>query len=189
MMRQAVWAEVDLGAIKDNVRHIRSTLRTGVQFCAVVKADAYGHGAVPVAKAVLEAGADRLAVAMLQEAVEFHQLGMVVVDEQHRFGVEQRDQLRAKARGGSTPHLLVMTATPIPRTVALTVYGDLEVSTLRELPRGRQPIATSVIFSRQKPLWLQRAWHRRHRQDARHRRRFHAKGHGGGRPVQQPELE
>jgi ATP-dependent DNA helicase RecG len=98
--------------------------------------------------------------ALLQEAVEFHQLGMVVVDEQHRFGVEQRDQLRAKARGGITPHLLVMTATPIPRTVALTVYGDLEVSTLRELPRGRQPIATSVIFSRQKPTWLQRAWQR-----------------------------
>lgn len=98
--------------------------------------------------------------ALLQEAVEFHQLGMVVVDEQHRFGVEQRDQLRAKARGGITPHLLVMTATPIPRTVALTVYGDLEVSTLRELPRGRQPIATSVIFARQKPAWLQRAWQR-----------------------------
>ena len=85
--------------------------------------------------------------ALMQEAVEFHQLGMVVVDEQHRFGVEQRDQLRAKATGGITPHLLVMTATPIPRTVALTVYGDLETSTLRELPRGRQPIATNVIFA------------------------------------------
>ena len=69
--------------------------------------------------------------ALLQDAVEFHQLGMVVVDEQHRFGVEQRDQLRAKAPAGITPHLLVMTATPIPRTVALTVYGDLETSTLR----------------------------------------------------------
>ena len=71
---------------------------------------------------------------------------MVVVDEQHRFGVEQRDRLRAKAPDGLTPHLLVMTATPIPRTVALTVYGDLETSTLRELPRGRQPIATNTIF-------------------------------------------
>ena len=85
---------------------------------------------------------------------------MVVVDEQHRFGVEQRDQLRAKAPAGITPHLLVMTATPIPRTVALTVYGDLETSTLRELPRGRQPITTTAIFVNDKPAWLDRAWSR-----------------------------
>ncbi|SON62564.1 ATP-dependent DNA helicase RecG [Mycobacterium simulans] len=98
--------------------------------------------------------------ALLQEAVDFHNLGMVVVDEQHRFGVEQRDQLRAKAPAGITPHLLVMTATPIPRTVALTVYGDLETSTLRELPLGRQPIATNVIFVKDKPAWLDRAWQR-----------------------------
>jgi ATP-dependent DNA helicase RecG len=98
--------------------------------------------------------------ALLQDAVDFHNLGMVVVDEQHRFGVEQRDQLRAKARAGITPHLLVMTATPIPRTVALTVYGDLETSTLRELPRGRQPITSNVIFIRDKPAWLGRAWQR-----------------------------
>ena len=98
--------------------------------------------------------------ALLQDAVEFHKLGMVVVDEQHRFGVEQRDQLRAKAPVGITPHLLVMTATPIPRTVALTVYGDLETSTLRELPRGRQPIATTAIFVNDKPAWLDRAWRR-----------------------------
>lgn len=98
--------------------------------------------------------------ALLQDAVQFHKLGMVVIDEQHRFGVEQRDQLRAKAPAGITPHLLVMTATPIPRTVALTVYGDLETSTLRELPRGRQPIATSVIFVDDKPAWLDRAWQR-----------------------------
>jgi ATP-dependent DNA helicase RecG len=98
--------------------------------------------------------------ALLQDAVEFHKLGMVVVDEQHRFGVEQRDQLRAKAPAGITPHLLVMTATPIPRTVALTVYGDLETSTLRELPRGRQPITTNVIFVKDKPAWLDRAWQR-----------------------------
>ncbi|OBI88257.1 ATP-dependent DNA helicase RecG [Mycobacterium sp. 1245805.9] len=98
--------------------------------------------------------------ALLQDAVNFHNLGMVVVDEQHRFGVEQRDQLRAKAPAGITPHLLVMTATPIPRTVALTVYGDLETSTLRELPRGRQPINTNVIFIGDKPAWLERAWHR-----------------------------
>jgi ATP-dependent DNA helicase RecG len=98
--------------------------------------------------------------AILQDAVDFHQLGMVVVDEQHRFGVAQRDRLRAKATGGITAHLLVMTATPIPRTVALTVYGDLETSTLRELPRGRQPISTNTIFATVKPQWLQRAWQR-----------------------------
>ncbi len=98
--------------------------------------------------------------ALLQDAVEFSNLGMVVVDEQHRFGVEQRDRLRAKAPAGLTPHLLVMTATPIPRTVALTVYGDLETSTLRELPRGRQPITTNTIFTKDKPQWLTRAWQR-----------------------------
>mgnify|MGYP006265865077 CR=1 FL=1 len=98
--------------------------------------------------------------ALLQDAVEFHRLGLVVVDEQHRFGVEQRDRLRAKAPEGLTPHLLVMTATPIPRTVALTVFGDLETSTLRELPRGRQPIASNTIFIEEKPQWLQRAWQR-----------------------------
>ncbi|MBB2991468.1 ATP-dependent DNA helicase RecG [Mycolicibacterium iranicum] len=98
--------------------------------------------------------------ALLQDAVEFDNLGMVVVDEQHRFGVEQRDRLRAKAPEGISPHLLVMTATPIPRTVALTFYGDLETSTLRELPRGRQPITTNTIFVRDKPSWLDRAWQR-----------------------------
>ncbi len=98
--------------------------------------------------------------ALLQDAVEFRRLGMVVVDEQHRFGVEQRDRLRAKAPEGLTPHLLVMTATPIPRTVALTVYGDLETSTMRELPRGRQPITTNTIFVDEKPQWLARAWAR-----------------------------
>jgi ATP-dependent DNA helicase RecG len=98
--------------------------------------------------------------ALLQDAVEFHRLGLVVVDEQHRFGVEQRDQLRAKAPDGITPHLLVMTATPIPRTVALTFYGDLEISTLRELPRGRQPISTTAVFAGQNKRWLDRAWQR-----------------------------
>ncbi len=98
--------------------------------------------------------------ALLQDAVEFHRLGLVVVDEQHRFGVEQRDRLRAKAPDGINPHLLVMTATPIPRTVALTVYGDLETSTLRELPKGRQPIDTKTIYVSDKPQWLNRAWER-----------------------------
>jgi ATP-dependent DNA helicase RecG len=96
--------------------------------------------------------------ALLYEGVEFHDLGLVVVDEQHRFGVEQRDALRAKA--DQPPHVLVMTATPIPRTVAMTVYGDLEVSTLTELPRGRSPIASHVVPAAEKPAYLDRAWRR-----------------------------
>jgi ATP-dependent DNA helicase RecG len=99
--------------------------------------------------------------ALLSEAVEFNRLGMVVVDEQHRFGVEQRDRLRAKAPAGITPHLLVMTATPIPRSLALTFYGDLQTSTLRELPRGRQPITTTTIFvAEHSSNWMDRAWRR-----------------------------
>jgi ATP-dependent DNA helicase RecG len=93
--------------------------------------------------------------ALLEPDVTFHDLGLVVVDEQHRFGVEQRDVLRAK--GSQPPHVLVMTATPIPRTVAMTVYGDLETSTLTELPKGRAPIATHVVPP-ERPAYLQRAW-------------------------------
>jgi ATP-dependent DNA helicase RecG len=96
--------------------------------------------------------------ALLYEGVDFKDLGLVVVDEQHRFGVEQRDALRAK--GSQPPHVLVMTATPIPRTVAMTVYGDLEVSTLTELPRGRSPIASHVVPAADKPAFLERAWQR-----------------------------
>ncbi len=81
--------------------------------------------------------------ALIQESVEFRSLGAVVIDEQHRFGVEQRAALRAKAGGGAVPDVLVMTATPIPRTAAMTVYGDLDVSVLREKPVGRQPIVTA----------------------------------------------
>ncbi|QQQ75249.1 ATP-dependent DNA helicase RecG [Saccharothrix sp. 6-C] len=99
--------------------------------------------------------------ALIQDKVEFADLGLVVVDEQHRFGVEQRAALSGRA-GGSTPHVLVMTATPIPRTVAMTVYGDLEVSALRELPQGRSPISTSVVPVAAKPGWLDRAWQRIH---------------------------
>ncbi|MGB5952169.1 MAG: DEAD/DEAH box helicase, partial [Ornithinimicrobium sp.] len=83
--------------------------------------------------------------ALIQEHVTFAELALVVVDEQHRFGVQQRDALRAKAGGDGAPHVLVMTATPIPRTVAMTVFGDMEISTLRELPRGRSPISTHVV--------------------------------------------
>jgi ATP-dependent DNA helicase RecG len=96
--------------------------------------------------------------ALLQEGVDFADLGLVVVDEQHRFGVEQRDALRAK--GSRPPHVLVMTATPIPRTVAMTVYGDLEVSTLRQLPSGRGGVSSSVVPMTEKPGWLDRAWAR-----------------------------
>jgi ATP-dependent DNA helicase RecG len=80
--------------------------------------------------------------ALIQDAVDFASLGAVVVDEQHRFGVEQRAALRAKTVGGAVPDMLVMTATPIPRTAAMTVYGDLDVSVLDELPPGRTPIVT-----------------------------------------------
>jgi ATP-dependent DNA helicase RecG len=96
--------------------------------------------------------------ALIQDTVGFADLGLVVVDEQHRFGVEQRDALRG--RGERTPHLLVMTATPIPRTVAMTVYGDLEISALTELPKGRSPIATTVVPAGEKPAWLARVWAR-----------------------------
>ncbi|TSE01047.1 ATP-dependent DNA helicase RecG [Skermania sp. ID1734] len=98
--------------------------------------------------------------ALLQETVEFHDLGMVIVDEQHRFGVEQRDALRSRARAGLTPHLLVMTATPIPRTIAMTMLGDLVVSTLRELPAGRTPIVSRVVPAGERPQWVERAWER-----------------------------
>ena len=96
--------------------------------------------------------------ALLSEGVEFSDLGLIVVDEQHRFGVEQRDALKLKAQ--LPPHLLVMTATPIPRTVAMTVFGDLDISTLRELPKGRSPITTHVIHEGEKPHYVERAWER-----------------------------
>ena len=92
--------------------------------------------------------------ALLSEGVAFADLGLVVVDEQHRFGVEQRDALRARGREGTTPHLLVMTATPIPRTVAMTVFGDLETSSLTELPGGRRPITSHLV----EPRWIGRMW-------------------------------
>ncbi|MER5552627.1 ATP-dependent DNA helicase RecG [Streptomyces sp. NPDC002793] len=96
--------------------------------------------------------------ALIEDKVQFHDLGLVVVDEQHRFGVEQRDALRSK--GKQPPHLLVMTATPIPRTVAMTVFGDLETSVLDQLPAGRSPIATHVVPAKDKPHFLSRAWER-----------------------------
>ncbi len=96
--------------------------------------------------------------ALLEDRVEFADLGLVVVDEQHRFGVEQRAALTDKA--GTPPHVLVMTATPIPRTVAMTVFGDLETSVLAELPAGRAPIQTNVVPLADQPGWIERVWQR-----------------------------
>ncbi|GGT49354.1 ATP-dependent DNA helicase RecG [Actinomadura citrea] len=121
------------------------------------------QGAKARKEALLEAasGAAGIVVgthALLQETVQFADLGLVVVDEQHRFGVEQRDALREKVDGGR-PHVLVMTATPIPRTVAMTVFGDLETSVLGQLPAGRSQIQTHVVPP-EKPAFLARTWER-----------------------------
>jgi len=98
--------------------------------------------------------------ALLQEHVDFNDLALVVVDEQHRFGVEQRAALGAKSRDGTRPHVLVMTATPIPRTVAMTVFGDVDVSTLTELPAGRAEITTHVVVRQEQPAFVARIWQR-----------------------------
>jgi ATP-dependent DNA helicase RecG len=115
-------------------------------------------------RALLEAASGEAGIvigthALLQDRVQFADLGLVVIDEQHRFGVEQRDSLRDKA-GDGRPHMLVMTATPIPRTVAMTVFGDLDVSTLTELPLGRSPISTHVVPVAERPHYLARTWQR-----------------------------
>jgi ATP-dependent DNA helicase RecG len=107
--------------------------------------------------------------ALLSESTEFYDLGLVVVDEQHRFGVEQREVLRRK---GSAPHTLVMTATPIPRTVAMTVFGDLETSTIRHLPKGRAPIETHVVPLAEKPHWMPNVWRRAGEEVARGRQGY-----------------
>ncbi|MHA7264041.1 ATP-dependent DNA helicase RecG [Arthrobacter sp. TMN-37] len=123
-------------------------------------------GSLPTAqrrRAMLEAASGEAGIiigthALLSENVQFFDLGLIVVDEQHRFGVEQRDSLRSKA--SASPHVLVMTATPIPRTVAMTVFGDLEVSTLSELPAGRSPITTHEVGLAEHPAWIDRIWSR-----------------------------
>jgi ATP-dependent DNA helicase RecG len=96
--------------------------------------------------------------ALFGEGVQFADLALLVVDEQHRFGVEQRAALAAKS--ATRPHVLVMTATPIPRSVAMTVFGDLETSTLRETPAGRADVTTVVIDAKRNPAWVTRAWQR-----------------------------
>ncbi len=139
------------GMLGSNEKSTQVTLITGSQSAAARKE------ALALA-ASGEAGIVIGTHALLSESVAFKDLGLIVVDEQHRFGVEQRDALKTKAN--NPPHLLVMTATPIPRTVAMTVFGDLDISTLRELPLGRQPITTHVIPASEKPGFLERAWER-----------------------------
>jgi ATP-dependent DNA helicase RecG len=108
--------------------------------------------------------------ALMGESVTFYDLGLVVVDEQHRFGVEQREALRAK--GAKPPHVLVLTATPIPRTVAMTVFGDLDVSTIAELPGGRAGISSFVVPLADKPGWANRVWERMSEELAQGRQAF-----------------
>ncbi|MHB1491421.1 MAG: ATP-dependent DNA helicase RecG [Cellulomonas sp.] len=120
------------------------------------------QGAAARKENLLDAASGRAGIvvgthALLSESVQFADLGLVVVDEQHRFGVEQRDALRAK--GAGVPHLLVMTATPIPRTVAMTVFGDLETSTLTEVPAGRSPVVTHLVPAGN-AVWTARVWQR-----------------------------
>ncbi len=122
------------------------------------------QGSAARRRALLEAASGEAGIvigthALLEEHVQFADLGLIVIDEQHRFGVEQREALRGKAADGR-PHVLVMTATPIPRTVAMTVFGDLEVTELTELPAGRSPIATHVVPAAEKPHYMERTWQR-----------------------------
>lgn len=141
----------DGGMLGGSELSTRITLLTGSQNAAARRE----------ALSEIKSGAAGLVVgthALLGETVEFNDLALVIVDEQHRFGVEQRDALRAKA--SLSPHLLVMTATPIPRTVAMTIFGDLDVSTLRELPLGRQKITTHLVPVEEKPHFLERTWER-----------------------------
>jgi len=108
--------------------------------------------------------------ALLSDTVGFYDLGLVVVDEQHRFGVEQRETLRQK--GHVPPHVLVLTATPIPRTVAMTVFGDLDVSTIHELPAGRAGIESFVVPTADRPGWMGRVWQRVSEEVAKGRQAF-----------------
>jgi ATP-dependent DNA helicase RecG len=147
-------------------QHLRSIVATlGPDLAARLRPTLL-TGQLPVAerrKALLAAvsGGSSIVIgthALLSDNVEFFDLGLVVVDEQHRFGVEQRETLRQK--GKKPPHVLVLTATPIPRTVAMTVFGDLDISTIAELPAGRIPIESFVVPLAEKPGWVNRVWQR-----------------------------
>ncbi len=147
-------------------QHLRSIVATLGPDVAAKLRPTLLTGQLPVAerrKALLAAvsGSSRIVVgthALLSDNVGFFDLGLVVVDEQHRFGVEQREALRQK--GTTPPHVLVLTATPIPRTVAMTVFGDLDISTIVELPAGRIPIESFVVPLAEKPTWVNRVWER-----------------------------
>ncbi len=147
-------------------QHLRSIVRTlGPDLAAKLRPTLL-TGGLPVAekrKATLAAVSGSASIvigthALLSDNVEFFDLGLVVVDEQHRFGVDQREALRLK--GARPPHVLVLTATPIPRTVAMTVFGDLDISSIAELPAGRQGIASHVVPLAEKPGWVSRVWER-----------------------------
>ncbi len=148
------------------VQHLRSIVKVLGPDLAAELMPTLLTGQLPTAdrkKALLRtvSGQARIVVgthALLGDAVSFFDLGLVVVDEQHRFGVDQREALRLKA--GTPPHVLVLTATPIPRTVAMTVFGDLDVSTIAELPAGRQGIESFVVPLADRPGWERRIWER-----------------------------
>jgi ATP-dependent DNA helicase RecG len=146
-------------------QHLRSIVATlGPDLAARLRPTLI-TGQLPVAdrrRALLAAASGGASIvvgthALLGEQVQFADLGLVVVDEQHRFGVDQREALRLK---GESPHVLVLTATPIPRTVAMTVFGDLDVSTITQLPKGRSPIASHVVGLAEHPGWIARVWER-----------------------------
>src|SRR5690606_11998515 len=147
-------------------QHLRSIVRTLGPDLAARLRPTLVTGQLPTAdrkRALLAAASGSAAIvvgthARLSESVGFADLGLVVVDEQHRFGVEQREALRLKA--DSPPHVLVLTATPIPRTVAMTVFGDLDVSSIVQLPAGRIPITSHVVPRAEKPAWFDRVWER-----------------------------
>jgi ATP-dependent DNA helicase RecG len=146
-------------------QHLRSIVQTlGPDLAARLRPTLI-TGQLPVAdrrKALLASASGGASIvvgthALLGDQVQFADLGLVVVDEQHRFGVDQREALRLK---GESPHVLVLTATPIPRTVAMTVFGDLDVSTIAQLPAGRSPIASHVVGLSEHPGWIARVWER-----------------------------
>ncbi|GAA0992805.1 ATP-dependent DNA helicase RecG [Subtercola frigoramans] len=147
-------------------QHLRSIVKILGPDLSAALVPTLHTGQVPVAqrrKALLRmvSGQAQIVIgthALLSDAVQFYDLGLVVVDEQHRFGVEQREALRLK--GAQPPHVLVLTATPIPRTVAMTVFGDLDISTIAELPAGRQGISTFVVPLAERPGWVDRIWQR-----------------------------
>jgi ATP-dependent DNA helicase RecG len=159
-------------------QHLRSIVHTLGPDLAARLRPVLLTGQMPVAERrratlAIVSGQSHLVVgthALIGDKVEFYDLGLVVVDEQHRFGVEQREALRQK--GTTPPHVLVLTATPIPRTVAMTVFGDLDVSTIAELPRGRQPIESFVVALPDHPGWITRVWERSAEEIARGRQVF-----------------